>query len=546
MKWEYHKETLKEEESKDNYYVVGIDLGTTNSVISYWNFQKGLPEPIDMSNGFGKAPLPSVVQYRKEGLEDEWIVGEEALNSYLIYPRDTIMSVKKKMGSDEKIRLHNETYSPEEISAKILQTLLKQIKNTNPKAEIAGIVVSVPYDFDDAAKKATMKACELAGIHNELICLIEEPKAAALAYNLNHPYHKDEKIMVFDFGGGTLDITIFQVVEIESNVMTLKVLSEGGKANHGGDHIDQIMYSYFKEIVEKKGFVFSDLSEESKADVLVKARETKERLSGTKKCRVPFSSVMPPFAEAVTREKMEELCKGFIEETKELIMKALREAYEGAIHPMDIDKVLLEGGSSQMPWVKDALLAIFHDSDKIYSSEKPALDISVGATLYAAMKMEVHKQKEIQTSRNTINFEVVVPHDIGFEIEIDQKNRFFTMISKGTPYKLAKRSQVFTINGENEEDMTKLNFRILERIHHEKEMGGCSLIGDVSIDGLPKRPKGQTQIRVDLAVNEETLAVDGVVEDIGYMDIFPPSGFRQKFVPKRHEEIKIIANVKEK
>lgn len=226
MNWEEYKKQIEEKgDVPEEWYILGIDLGTTNSVISYWDNSNKKPEPIDISNGFGKIPLPSVVQYRgDEGSEEEWVIGEEAYRSMKIYPDTTIRSIKRKMGTNEKIKIADKEYLPEEISAMILKALINHCESMNPNAEIAGCVVSVPYDFDDAAKKATMKACELAGLKDKLICLIEEPKAAALAYNFRHQLSQDEKIMVFDFGGGTLDITLFHVVEKDDYHIKLQVI----------------------------------------------------------------------------------------------------------------------------------------------------------------------------------------------------------------------------------------------------------------------------------------------------------------------------------
>jgi len=539
MNFETYKASINENGLRENEYIVGIDLGTTHSVISYWNRQKSMPEPIDMSNGFGKIPMPSVIQNRKEGLDEEWIVGEEALNSYIIYPDETVLSVKSLMGSDTSVVLNNKNYSPEELSAKILKTLMKQLINMNPKSECVGVVVSVPYDFDDAAKKATMRACQMAGLSNQLISLIEEPKAAALAYNYHHPFKKDETILVFDFGGGTLDITVFKVQNISDKEQTLKVLSEGGEAKHGGDVLDHLLYDYFMNVIIEKGIDVTNLSKESKADLMIRAKETKERLSGAMKVRVPFAFLMPPFVLPFTRSQLEEIGSSFIEKTKNLIYRSLQDAYQGAIKPEEIDIILLEGGSSQMPWIKELMIQIFKDEQKIYCSDRPALDISIGATLYAAMKLGVHNQKDLLTGRQIVNFEVCVPHDIGFEIDLNNKKTFYSMISRGTPYRLAKRSQVFTVTGATPEDMTKLSVRILERIHKGKGVEDCSLIGDVEILGLPKRPSGETQLRIELSIEEDSGIVKGKVEDIGFKDIHEPSGFVKVFVPLRHKMTEI-------
>ncbi|WP_058485680.1 DUF5716 family protein [Defluviitalea phaphyphila] len=539
MNWEEYKKEIEETKKvPEEWYILGIDLGTTNSVISYWDNNNKKPEAIDISNGFGKIPLPSVVQYRKEEEgEGEWVIGEEAYRSMKIYPDTTIRSIKRKMGTNEKIKIADKEYLPEEISAMILKELVKHCENMNPNAEIAGCVVSVPYDFDDAAKKATMKACELAGLKDKLICLIEEPKAAALAYNFRHQLSEDEKIMVFDFGGGTLDITLFHVVEKDDYHIKLQVISEGGEAYHGGDNVDEVILEQCYKFIENKiNQKKEDMTLENQAELAIRARETKERLSGVKSFRIPFTFCIPPFVEQINRDQFEDLIHDFIEKTRKLVLKSLREAYIGALLPDDIDRVLLEGGSSQMPWVKDMLIGIFNDENKIYVSERPALDISLGATYYAAMKMGLLTHPDLQSEKMEVEFEVTVPHDIGLEVNHGNRKSFFTMIRRGTPYSLAKKSHIFILSGKNPEDMTTLELKILERIDKEDTIENCKLIGEVKIQGLPKRPSGKTKLKVTLGVEEEGGLVKGMVEDLGFGDMYPPSGFKASFDPSRFDK----------
>ena len=543
MNWEEYKGQIDKRGSlPEDWYIIGIDLGTTNSVISYWDAAAGRPEPIDISNGFGKIPLPSVVQYREDEGSDletniEWVIGEEAYRSMKIYPETTIRSVKRLMGTSETYRLGGKDYLPEDISAKILQELINHTSHVNPKAEIAGLVVSVPYDFDDAAKKATMRACKIAGLSDKLICLIEEPKAAALAYNFRRQLNLDEKIMVFDFGGGTLDITIFHITERDENKIKLQVISESGEAYHGGDNIDEILLEQCCAYVqEKTGQVQSDIAIENQVELALRARETKERLSGVKSFRIPFTFCVPPFVEQITREEFCQLIRPFIEKTRKLVQKALREAYTGALTADDIDRVLLEGGSSQMPWVREMLLDIFNDENKIYTSERPATDISLGATYYAAMKMGLLSQPDMESEKMTVEFEVTVPHDIGLEITAaagPDKKRFFTMIRRGTSYALAKKSHVFTLSGDTDEEMQNFDLRILERINREDTFEDCKLIGEVGIRGLPARPSGKTKLKITLMVEEEGGLVKGNVEDLGFGDEYSPEGFKEDFDPGR-------------
>ena len=186
-----------------------------------------------------------------------------------------------------------------------------------------------------------------------------------------------------------------------------------------------------------------------------------------------------------------------------------------------------------MPWVKDMLIGIFNTDSKIYTSETPALDISLGATYYAAMKMGLLTHPDMESEKTNVEFEVTVPHDIGFEVTKGKIKSFFPMIRRGTPYALAKKSQIFTLSGDNIEDMTTFDLRVLERIDKEDTINECKLIGEVSIKGLPERPSGKTKLEITLQVEEEGGLVKGNVEDIGFGDEYAPSGYNESFDPSR-------------
>jgi molecular chaperone DnaK (HSP70) len=534
MTWQETKLRIVSEGGKlpEDIYIIGVDLGTTNSIISYWDSHNDRPELIDISNGFGKIALPSVVQYRPDG--DEWLIGQEAYNTMAIYPQTTIRSIKRKMGTSDTVKINNIDYKPEEISSKILRELFDHIAGINPKAELGGAVVSVPYHFDDAAKKATQRACELAGIKDQLICLIEEPLAAALNYNMTQPLKDGQKIMVFDFGGGTLDITLFRVSEQEGR-LKLQVISEGGEAYHGGDNVDEMLTDLCFQIIERKNNIGGDeLSPENRATLVMHAREAKERLSGLKSYRVPFAFCIPPFMEQITRETLEGMIQPFMDKTRNLVRKTLRDAYTGAVSPDAVDRVLLEGGSSFMPWVRSMLVAVFNDESKIYSTDKRAQDISLGAAYYAAIKMGLLNQPDM--SAEVVQFEVTTPHDIGLEVVAAGGKSFFPMIRRGTPYSLAVKSHAFTLNGSVPDEMTRFNLRILERIDKADPFDKCKLIGEVEMKGLPVRPSGKTKLKITLKVTENGGMVNGIVEDLGFAGEYTPSGYREPFEPVRDKK----------
>ncbi len=526
----YRKKIIEEKKYDDNWFILGIDLGTTNTVVSYWNAKKDKPVTIDMSDGFGKIPMPSVVQYREES--KEWIVGYEAYNTLKIYDETTIRSVKRKMGTDENISLGSIQSTPEEITAKILNKIIDACYKLNPNAEIAGVIITVPYSFDNSAKRATLKACEIAGIKENIVALVEEPKAATLAYSLRCDLVKDEKVLVFDFGGGTLDLTLFKVSQSDENNVMLNVISEGGKAFHGGDNIDEILLTEaFKLINQKTGKSKTEINNQHKVDLFLKVVDGKERLSKMQKTKIPYTFCVPPFIQSLTKEEYESLIFDFIEETRNIVLKCLKDAYDGAIMPSDLDKIILLGGSSKNIWVKDLLTNIFKDEKKVYVSEKPALDISTGATYLCAMKMGIINEKNISSTRREVQFETVVPHDVGLIIKRGTKKKFVPLIQRGTPYQLAKKSKTFTLSANTEDEMTVFDIKFFERINVNDDLKDCRLIGEVSFCNLPKRPSGKTKLKITVTVSEESGLLKGIVEDLGYKNEYEPSGYKEMFEP---------------
>ncbi|MCL1925236.1 MAG: Hsp70 family protein [Defluviitaleaceae bacterium] len=499
MNWkDYKKEIEKKGELGENCYILGIDLGTTNTILSYMTKNTKEPVVVDVSGGFGRIPMPSVVQYREE--DDEWVIGEEAYRTMLLYPETTVRSAKRHMGTGVKFKISKKELSPEVISSKILIKLINHIHELNPNAEIAGVVISVPYDFDDNAKKATIHAAEIAGLKDNLICLIEEPKAAALALTRHQDINEGENILIFDFGGGTLDLTIFKVIEKTEMGISLKVISQGGASEHGGDIMDEVILKRFYEMIEQKtSITWEQIALENRLDLSQKSKDAKERLSKVKTHKVPFTFLPTPFMESIKREEFNLLIEPFIEKTRRIVEKTLIEAYPGAMLASDINRVVLEGGSCEMPWVREMLLTMFH-SDTLYSSSSPALDISIGATYYAAIKMGFLNLPDLNLN---IDFDVTVPHDIGIELLKGGKPTFFKMIPRGTSYSLAKKSHNFKVSSGTKET---LQIKILERLNKEDKLEDCVLIDTMSIENIEKNKIGLT-----LSVEEENGTVKGEI-----------------------------------
>ena len=244
--------------------IIGIDLGTSTSEVSY--LKEGKPHII--KNELGQEITPSVVSL---GLEDEWIVGTEAKERALLYPEDTIIEVKRLMGTDEVIKLGNKRFTPSEISAEIIKHLKENAeKELNEKVERA--VITVPAYFNDKQRKATVEAGRLAGLKVERI--INEPTAAALAYGIDH-MEKEENILIYDFGGGTLDVTLLEMFD-----GILEVKASSGNNELGGKEFDERIINYILKGFLKQNQV--DLSKDVTAMIKIKAEAEKLAAKGVK------------------------------------------------------------------------------------------------------------------------------------------------------------------------------------------------------------------------------------------------------------------------
>lgn len=319
--------------------IIGIDLGTTNSCVSV--LEGG--EPHVIVNPEGARTTPSVVLI-KDGVDT---VGEVAKRGAISNPDKTIYSIKRKMGTKEKVEVEGKSYTPEEISAKILMKL-KSDAESYLGEKVTRAVITVPAYFNDSQRQATKNAGKIAGLEVERI--INEPTAAALAYGIDKQ-DKTQTILVYDLGGGTFDVSI---LELGDGVFEVK--STSGNNNLGGDDFDQAIIDYLVDTFKKENSI--DLSKDKMALQRLKdaAEKAKKDLSGMTSAHIslPFisqGSDGPLHLELdLTRAKFEDLCHDLFESTREPVRKALKDA---KLEAKDIDQVVLVGGSTRIPYIQD-------------------------------------------------------------------------------------------------------------------------------------------------------------------------------------------------
>ena len=345
--------------------IIGIDLGTTNSCVSVMEGGK----PTVIANTEGARTTPSIVAFTKTG---ERLVGEPAKRQAVTNAEKTISSIKRHMGSDYKVTIDDKKYSPQEISAMILQKMKADAENYLGE-KVTEAVITVPAYFNDAQRQATKDAGKIAGLDVKRI--INEPTAAALAYGLDN--EKEQKIMVYDLGGGTFDVSI---IEIGDGV--IEVLATAGDNRLGGDDFDQKITDWMLSEFKKLNGV--DLSNDKMALQRLKeaAEKAKKELSSatTTNINLPFISMNSDgplhFDMNLTRAKFDELTHDLVERTANPVQAALRDA---GVSPSELGKVLLVGGSTRIPAVQDKVKQLTgHEPSKTLNPDEC---VAIGASI---------------------------------------------------------------------------------------------------------------------------------------------------------------------
>jgi len=456
--------------------IIGIDLGTSNSAAAY--MEAGKPKMIPSAEGttlVGGKAFPSYVAFTKEG---ELLVGEPARRQAVANPEGTIFAAKRKMGTDFKYKVFGKEYTPQQISAFILQKIKKDAEMyLGDKVEKA--VITVPAYFNDAQRQATKDAGAIAGL--EVIRLVNEPTAACLAYGLDKVKEKDQQVLVFDFGAGTLDVTI---MNFGNGVF--EVRSTSGDTHLGGKDMDDKLINYIIQEFKKENGI--DLSKDKMAMQRVK--------EAAEKAKIELSSVLEteinlPFITAtkegpkhllmkITRAKLEELVKPIIEKCRNPIERALNDA---KLKPQDIEKIILVGGPTRMPAVQKFIENIF--GPKIERGIDPMECVAMGAAIQAAILSGESEVKEVLLLD-------VTPLTLGIET---LGGVMTPLIPRNTTIPTSK-SQIFSTAADNQ---TSVEIHVLQG---ERPMAADNrTLGRFILDGIPPAPRGVPQIEVKFDID---------------------------------------------
>jgi len=511
---------FKPEEFDESHFILGIDIGDATSAICYFDVNKKTTEIIDISGGYGKTTIPTAMQYSKDN--EEWIFGEYALLNQGIDGEIMLSNFVRNLGNDEYIDIGEKTISITEILSLYITELISSCKNINPKAEVVGIVVSIPDYFTENAKKDMALAFKQAGLEKKVIDFLPY-RECIFSYEYFNKEVEKENVLMLDFGSRDITGGIYNV-ESDADEIVANAISYMIDENISSEKVESSLLELFiGYYLENKNISKDEISEQDMGYINSFVYQHKDLIfqknTLTKPLKLYFNFAFPAFQHSITNEDVASIIDPFKTSLKEFLEKLINNSENVDGKPItfeNIDTILCTGGGFEMSWPRMIIEEFFSNSDiKFYKNAK--IVAAEGAAILAASKLSVIEEKTFKI------YDIShVVGEIGIYITRNKKKKeFFPVVKEGGFWWQEKSTFMVIVNHDiNNSFNIELAKRDLE--------GNIVSLTFLTIKGLPSRPAGTTKLKISFEyTSDKELRID--IIDQGFGELFKASGYQEKY-----------------
>ena len=509
MNWKRYKALSDEEKREDIYYIIGLDIGNDSSGIAFYNAAEEEPETIDLSGGYGRPAIPTAMQYIVES--KEWVFGEYAILNRGMGKEVTLNDMVERLGDSEYIDVDNKPVRLTGLLGLYIKELMSNVKNINPKAEIAGIVVSVPSYFSGRAREELKRAFKSAGYEKELIALVSD-RECIFAYHYRGRVKLKEKSLIVDYGAREVRGGVY--IAEEKYLRSLSSLFESDIGTRMIEEQAKELFTDYYTInnpIQARQGLDKNVQDQLMAFTYQHKDILFQKAIRNKPAKLYYNFAFPPFEQTVKAEEADKLIEPFRKKFDQFIRKVLEKNLVEKVKIADIDVVICVGGGFEMLWAKEAMESLFPQG-KLHMYKNSKAVTAMGAAVYAAQLLEMCPGAAVAVEdRHQLSV------DIGLAVE---GGRFIPLAECNSFWWQPHPARVFIVNAPVTGEVP---FSIMSRTPE----GELKVLSDMPLSGLPERPKGTTKLSVHLKFLSDSEAT-AQVSDCGFGEMFPKTEYKQE------------------
>ncbi|MCL2203957.1 MAG: DUF5716 family protein [Defluviitaleaceae bacterium] len=520
MHWKQYKNLPKDQKCDESFYIIGLDIGNDSSGIAYFNMAGNAPETIDLSGGYGKPSIPTVMQYIAE--TKEWVYGEYAILNRGVGTELTLGDLIRRLGHSDYVDVAHRPMSVVSILALFLKEILSSVKNINPKAEIAGIVAAIPAYFSEQAQAELTRAFKAAGFERELIALVPDRECVfAHHYQRNTP--REERALLFDYGSREVRGGLYHIMPQGDSVAVKSISSLFDDTIGTHSVISDVcdLFGSFLLAQQSVKQLSKQMTEQISAFVYQHKDMLFQKAIRTKAAKLYFNFAYPPFQQTLNQEDAARLVKPYHQRFNRFMREVLQKnLYEEEIRPQDISAVLCVGGGFEMLWAREAVGEMFSTAQVRYH-KNAKLVTAEGAALVAAQRLGMAEGPAVSLEDK---------HQLTLDIGLCDGGQFLPLVERNAfwwqkhPDKLLLVNRAIGDPGDWTQELEALCLHLARRT----ASGEAFPLAEMPLPGLPERPKGTTRLAVGLEF-ASNVDVTVTVRDLGFGEMFPPSDYEEAF-----------------